>query len=129
MTLQLHHTAGHFTGFTSIVSKLALARSVGGFVAFLLVDVKSFPQSFCVQLIYLSCSHQILRVWNFRNLALIIVTLNLTYYVIGLSWRYLAITEVIVVYRDIEMTRGRPTCRHLLSHVTGVLKQRLNKIL
>jgi hypothetical protein len=48
VTLQLNHTAGHFVGFTRIVPKLALAWSVGGFVAFLLVNVKSFPQSFRV---------------------------------------------------------------------------------
>jgi hypothetical protein len=112
VTLQLDHTAGHFVGFTRIVPKLALAWSVSGFVAFLLVNVKSFPQSFRVQLINLSCSHQILRVWNLRDLTLIIVTLNLTYYVIGLSWRYLTIAEVVVVYGDVEMTRVCPAWRH-----------------
>lgn len=129
MPLQLDHTARRFIGFTSVVSKLALARSVGGFVAFLLVDVKSFPQSFCVQLINLSCSQNILWVLNLRDLILVIVTLNLSDYMIGLSWRYLTITEVIVVYGDVEMTCIRPAWRHRLGHVTSVLKQGLNKIL
>lgn len=129
MTLQLDHTAGHFVGLDSIVSKLALARSVSGFVAFLLVDVKSLPQSFRVQLINLSSSHQIFWVLNLWYLILIIVTLNLTDYVIGLSWRYLTIAEVIVVYGDIEMTRICSAWRHRLSHVTGVLKQGLDKVL
>jgi len=57
VTLQLDHTAGHFVGFTIIVSKLAFTWSVGGFITFLLVNVKSFPQSFRVQLIDLRCSH------------------------------------------------------------------------
>jgi len=112
VTLQLDHTAGHFVGLACIVSKLALARSVSGFVAFLLVDVKSLPQSFRVQLINLSSSHQIFWVLNLWYLILIIVTLNLTDYVIGLSWRYLTIAEVIVVYGDIEMTRICSAWRH-----------------
>jgi len=129
MSLQLNYISGDFTAFTKIVSKLALARRVRGFVAFLLVDIKPFPQSFCIQLINLSSSHQILRVLNLGYLILIIMTLNLTDYLIGLSGCHLTIAEVIVVYGDIEMTGIWSSWRHRLRHVTSVLKERLNEIL
>jgi hypothetical protein len=129
VALQLYHTAGHFVAFSCIVAKLAFTRSVGGFVAFLLVNVKPFPQSFCVQLINLSSNHQIFWVLKLWYLVLIVMTLNLTDYMIGLSGCYLTIAEVIVVYGDIEMTRVWSSRRHLLCHITGVLKERLDKIL
>lgn len=129
MTLQLYYIFGHFVSFTSIVSKLTIARSVCSFVAFLLIDIKPFPQSFCIQLINLSSSNQIFRVLNFGYLILIVMTLNLTENLIGLSGRDLAIAEVIVVYGDIEMTRVWTSWRHRLSHVTSVLKEGLDEIL
>jgi hypothetical protein len=112
MTLQLYYISGHFISFTSIIFKLTLARGVCSFVAFLLIDIKPFPQSFSIQLINLSSSNQIFRVLNFRYLILIVMTLNLTDYLIGLSRRDLAIAEVIVVYSDIEMTPVWTTWRH-----------------
>lgn len=129
MTFQLHHTARHFLGLNSIVTDLAFTWSISGFVALLLVNVKPFPQCFCVQLINLGSGHQVLQIRNLCNLRGVLVTLCLTNDVIGLSGRYLAIAKVIVVHSDVKMARVCPTRWNRRSHVSCVLKQWMNEVL
>jgi hypothetical protein len=99
---------------------LTSKRCISGFVAFLLVDIKSFSQSFRVQLVNLGSSYLIYSVWNFLILTLItsLVTLNRADQVISLPRGDLAITKVIVVYSNVEVTLVRTAYVRLLLSYT-----------
>jgi len=129
VTFQLHHTACRFLDLYSIVSYLAFTRSISGFIALLLVNVKAFPQCFCVKLINLGSGHQVLQIRNLCGLRWVLMTLGLTYDVIGLSGRYLTIAKVIVVHSDVEMACVCATRWNWRSHVSGMLKQWMNEVL